>query len=251
MKPLIEQIILLCTVILVFISSTIPGCIMPGCIQGSGNYTSENRTVDNFRGIDLSGIGDVYLTQGENHLRIEAEDNIIKQMKTDVAGGRLSIYHKAGCINSRQPIKIFVSTPELDSLSISGSGRIISQSPIKSDALSLGISGSGSMELDMVCRDLETIISGSGTALLKGEAAYNKIIISGSGAMHGYDLLTDRTEATISGSGIAEINVQHELSTLISGSGSIYYKGNPTNISQTVSGSGRVIVLESAENGGH
>lgn len=249
MKQLIEQVRLTNEIIILSTISTIllvliSGCIMPGCIQGSGNYVSENRTVDDFRSIELSGIGDVYLTQGEKNLRIEAEDNIINQIKTDVAGGRLSIYHRAACINSHQPIKIFVSTPELDSLSVSGSGRIISQSPIKSDALSLGISGSGNMELDMVCRDLETIISGSGGVLLKGEAAYNKIIISGSGAMHGYDLWTDRTQATISGSGIAEINVRHELSTLISGSGSIYIKGNPTNVSQTVSGSGRVIVLE-------
>ncbi len=244
MKPLIEQIIPLCIVLLISISSTIPGCIMPGCIQGSGNYSTENRTVDDFSSIDLSGIGDVYLTQGEKDLRIEAEDNIIQEIKTEVGGGKLTIYHKARCINPHMPIKIFVSTPELESLSISGSGRIISQSPIDSKALNLRVSGSGNMELNAVCQDLQAMISGSGTALLKGEAARSEIVISGSGSMHGYDLQTDRSKVTISGSGIAEIYVMEELSALISGSGSLYCKGNPESVSQTVSGSGRVIVLD-------
>ena len=69
MKPLIEQIILISAisiVLLVFIS----GCIMPGCIQGSGSYAFENRTVDDFSSIDLAGIGDVYLGQEEEPLRI-------------------------------------------------------------------------------------------------------------------------------------------------------------------------------------
>jgi len=243
MKPLIEQIILISAmsiVLLVFIS----GCIMPGCIQGSGNYTFENRTVDDFSSIDLAGIGDVYLVQGEKHLRIEAEDNIIQDMKTDVSGGKLTIYQRADCIKPHEPIKIFVSTPELESVSISGSGWIISQSPIESDALSLGMSGSGSMELNILCQDLRATISGSGDALLKGVAKDSEIMISGSGAMHGYDLMTDRSDVTISGSGIAQVNAVDELNALISGSGSVYYKGYPRNVSQMVSGSGKVIVSE-------
>jgi len=35
-----------------------------------------------------------------------------------------------------------------------------------------------------------------------------------------------------------------ELNALISGSGSVYYKGYPRNVSQMVSGSGKVIVSE-------
>ena len=243
MKPLIEQIILISAmsiVLLVFIS----GCIMPGCIQGSGNYTFENRTVDDFSSIDLAGIGDVYLVQGEKHLRIEAEDNIIQDMKTDVSGGKLTIYQRADCINPHEPIKIFVSTPELESVSISGSGWIISQSSIESDALSLGMSGSGNMELNILCQDLRATISGSGDALLKGVTKDSDIMISGSGTMHGYDLMTDRSDVTISGSGMAQVNAMDELNALISGSGSVYYKGNPRNVRQMVSGSGKVIVSE-------
>ncbi len=125
MKTLIEQIIPMGTVLLALISSSVAGCIMPGCIQGSGIYITENRTVDDFSSIDISGIGDVYLIQGERELKIEAEDNIIQEIKTEVGDGKLTIYHKARCIKPHMPIKIFISTPELDELSVSGSGRVI------------------------------------------------------------------------------------------------------------------------------
>jgi hypothetical protein len=106
------------------------------------------------------------------------------------------------------------------------------------------MSGSGSMELNILCQDLRATISGSGDALLKGVAKDSEIMISGSGAMHGYDLMTERSDVTISGSGIAQVNAVDELNALISGSGSVYYKGYPRNVSQMVSGSGKVIVSE-------
>jgi hypothetical protein len=100
------------------------------------------------------------------------------------------------------------------------------------------------MELNILCQDLRATISGSGDALLKGVTKDSDIMISGSGAMHGYGLKTDRSNVTISGSGMAQVNAVDELNALISGSGSVYYKGHPRNVSQMVSGSGKVIAFE-------
>ena len=223
MKIRIETIIGLSLILLVLLS----GCIMPGCIQGSGNYTTVNKTVDNFSSIDLSGVGDVYLSQGPRHLSIVAEDNIIRELKTDVIGNRLIISHTAACVSPQRPIKIYTSTPDIESLYVSGSGRIIGLSPINSDVLSIGINGSGNINLDIICRDLSTTISGSGSAVLKGRAMNSGVNISGSGAVHSYDLETNRTEVTIDGSGIAEVNAFDELNALVLGRGNVFHKGDP------------------------
>ena len=217
------------------------GCIQPGCIQGSGNYLAENRTVDDFGSISFSSAGEVYLSQGPKHLRIEAEDNIIAELMTEVGSGRLTIRHTAACINPHKPVKIYVSTPHIEGLDISGSGSITGLSPIESDALRIDISGSGDINLDVDCKDLSTTISGSGSAVLKGRATDNSVDISGSGAVHSYDLETNRSTVRISGSGTAEVNVHDELNTNISGSGSVSYKGRPRMTSQEISGSGSVM----------
>jgi hypothetical protein len=54
--------------------------------------------------------------------------------------------------------------------------------------------------------------------------------ISGSGAVHSYDLETNRTEVTIDGSGIAEVNAFDELNALVLGRGNVFHKGDPTKI---------------------
>ena len=45
---------------------------------------------------------------------------------------------------------------------------------------------------------------------------------------------------SISGSGRATINLEGELDVRISGSGNVYYKGNPTGVNSSTSGSGKV-----------
>jgi hypothetical protein len=51
-----------------------------GCgpiIEGSGHITTEARQVSNFSQVELLGIGELNVTQGDKEtLRIEAEDNL-------------------------------------------------------------------------------------------------------------------------------------------------------------------------------
>lgn len=54
------------------------------------------------------------------------------------------------------------------------------------------------------------------------------------------DLVTEKCEVRISGSGDVEVNVQEELTSKISGSGDIRYKGEPKRVNNHSSGSGSV-----------
>lgn len=233
--------IILGTAILLIV--LISGCISPGCIQGSGNLRSENRTTVSFSSIELQGIGDLYVSQGPQSFRIEADDNILPVLKSDVIGGRLIISTSA-CIEPRKSIKIYASSPEIKGLHLSGSGNIIGLSPLHADYLDLEISGTGVIDLGVDCKDLRTGVTGSGNILLRGNATNSSVNISGSGNMHGYDLATKRSAIIISGSGRAELNVEDELDARISGSGGISYIGNPSKIKRQVSGSGSLVEVE-------
>jgi hypothetical protein len=111
---------------------------------------------------------------------------------------------------------------------------------IKADSLDLKLSGSGSMDLNLKAKNLRTEMPGSGTVLLRGTVDEQSADISGSGKIDGYDLATKRSEITISGSGAAEVNVSDEIVARISGSGAVYYRGNPERINEDISGSGVV-----------
>jgi hypothetical protein len=54
------------------------------------------------------------------------------------------------------------------------------------------------------------------------------------------DLVTNKCDVRISGSGDVEINVTDELDASISGSGSVLYKGDPKKLNSHSAGSGKV-----------
>jgi hypothetical protein len=219
----------------------VSGCLdFRGCINGSGNLKDEKRDLARFDGIELSGSAILHLTQGSpQSVRLEAEDNILDAISTEVSNGVLHIGTKR-CIRNTRPIKVYATAEKIESIAVSGSGSIIGTNTITSDDLRLEISGSGASDLDLRCRTLQMDISGSGRARLSGRVVEQSAQISGSGSILGYNLSTDRSDLTLSGSGTAQVNVSKELSVDISGSGMVYYIGSPGTIKESITGSGKL-----------
>lgn len=203
--------------------------------------TSEERTVSTFKGVVTGGSEDLYVTQGsEQKVRIEAEENIIKNIETNVRNGVLYIEHKDRYFSSHEQIKVYVTMKEIHGLKLTGSGNIIGETPIKTEELELGISGSGNIKLDVTATEINTGISGSGDIDLSGKTSDHNFKISGSGKIDAMDLKAENCAIQISGAGDAKINVSKKLDVKISGSGSVQYSGNPDKVNSNVSGSGSV-----------
>ncbi len=67
-----------------------------------------------------------------------------------------------------------------------------------------------------------------------------EISISGSGDYDGIGLAVDEASIRISGSGGAKVWAESKLNASVSGSGDVYYKGNPT-IDQRIDGAGKIV----------
>lgn len=90
--------------------------------------------------------------------------------------------------------------------------------------------------------DIESVtLSGAGLIALTGPKQ-NDITISlnGVGVIKAYDLMVSNANVLIGGTGEVEVYVTDELEGLISGSGLVYYRGDPF-INLPVTGSGSVI----------
>lgn len=211
------------------------------------SQTKETRDVGAFDFIAMNISGKAYVTQGnKNEVIIEAEERDMDNIKTEVRGGRLSIstrdngrwFRWGDGLDGR--VNIYITLKELRGVSVSGSGDVISQNIIKTDDFEASISGSGDIEVELDTRAVVSKITGSGNIELKGSAQKARLGISGSGKYFAEELKVDDYEISISGSGRAAINTNGELDVRISGSGSVYYSGNPTGVNTNVSGSGRV-----------
>jgi hypothetical protein len=207
----------------------------------------QNRKVDSFSEISLRIGAKVHLEQGEKqNLEIVAKPSTLEQIITEVKDGKLIIRfpNKDYFWKTFQPgeITIYITTPEINGLSISGSGDILSDETIKTKTLDLSVSGSGNIKLMALSAErVKSAISGSGNIILAGKDAAQdlSIAISGSGSLKALDYSADDVSVKVSGSGNVDIEAVKNLYVRIAGSGNVTYKGKPL-IDQSIAGSGKV-----------
>jgi hypothetical protein len=211
----------------------------------AGTAQGQDRQVEAFDRLSISIPGDIELRQGSTHsLSIEASDEVLEEIVTEVKNGHLRIRMKESNWNwwgrKAESIKVYITVPSLKELSLAGSGKLKGIGTFRSDALSCQISGSGKMDLDIDTRELETHISGSGDMIFSGKAETMEASISGSGSILAEELRTESCKVRISGSGSSKVNASKELDASISGSGHIQYSGSPAQLNVHTSGSGKI-----------
>jgi hypothetical protein len=231
------------------------------CEEGSGVIVQESRRVPAFRRLTLDLPGTVLLSQGPTSpLKIRTDDNLIDDVLTRLRGDddTLIIEAEDCCVHPTE-LTVQVSTEELDSLVIDGSGDVVLRGPFEAGDLSLSIEGSGSivaeelvaddmvlaidgsgdMDLELDAGSLRSSIGGSGGYRLSGTAAEHAIRIEGSGDIDAAALQTAATSVDIDGSGDCIVSADERLDVSIEGSGEVAYCGRP-QVSEAIDGSGEV-----------
>jgi hypothetical protein len=223
---------------LAVLSTVAAACQVFG-VRGSGEMITETRDVSGFTEVALQGSGTVTVeVTGTESLTIEAEDNLMPLLTSDVDGGRLELGAERG-ISPTQEITYAVTAVSLEGVSISGSGAL-NAADIAAGTFAAEISGSGDVTLrGMDMGELVVRIGGSGEIEIDGTADEIDVSISGSGSYFGEDLVSTAGRVDVSGSGDAVVNVTDRLEANVSGSGTIEYLGDPS-IESTVSGSGDI-----------
>jgi len=199
----------------------------------SAFISTAQTSTEPFSKIELSSIGKIFLQQGDSNSIVINTTGKREKISTQIKDGML-------IINSSIDAEYHIMMKNIDGISVSGSGEVVGETPLKSDALTLDVSGSGKMTMQLAVKMLNIDISGVGKIVLNGTADNVHIGISGSGKVDALDLKVADCTANISGMGKCNIDVTENLSTNISGMGTINYKMPPKNVRQDISGVGKI-----------
>lgn len=229
------------------------------CTSGKGSSEMYSLSLPEFTGIGLRMSGTVFLRQGEDRsVEVLGQENIVDRLKLEVDDLTWQI-DLEGCNRSYEALEIYITLPELDYVKISGSGDVVGETAflvddvdmlvsgsgnlsmsLDADHVNTKVSGSGDIDLILAANQLESEISGSGDLFFSGEVPTHLCHIRGSGETRAFDLITERSDIKISGSGSAEVYAANQLDINITGSGDVRYRGTPT-LNIDVDGSGRII----------
>jgi Putative auto-transporter adhesin, head GIN domain len=207
------------------------------CIKGSGTPITEDRNVGTFSKVEFGGSIKLKIKQDStNWMKITADDNIIKQIKTRVSGDVLKIEMDGNFCNSGEVV-VELSSKVWSGIKASGATQIISENQINSDDFELDLSGSSQVDLNLVAAKFKMETSGSSEIKLKGQARQSDVNVSGASEINAFDFVVSDFNIETSGSSKCAINVLNSLNVNSSGSSEILYKGLPKNINNKKSGS--------------
>lgn len=222
-------------------------------VKGNEQFASEERLAEPFNSLSASGSIDIQIEYSpiQAPLRIEAESNIIPLIKTTVKKGVLNIeFEKKRSISPNAAVRVIVSVPEIQSVTLGGSGNLIFGSGFNQPTLKVTINGSGSINfIDTKAEQLDIVVNGSGD--LRGSIFAHKDIrmnLKGSGNI---TLSIDETKtirANMKGSGGIKLTGKASNTILrSSGSGMFNCQSLTTDhadIKMSGSGGGRLSVTK-------
>jgi len=190
-------------------------------ITGSGVITSEERIVGTFNNILAPSSININVSYGTSqNITVKADDNIINRISTALNNNMLTIDLMQGNYNNITA-NVNIIVPSISEIKSTGSGDIVN---------------SGFLNLD----GITFINSGSGSITASGSSNTISVDNLGSGSFKGFKFITENSTINSSGSGSCEVFSNNTLTGVLTGSGSIFYKGSATvTISDT--GSGNVV----------
>ncbi len=190
-----------------------------GAEKGSGNVASENREVGEFSKLDVSHVFQVEVTaQSEYGVEVEADDNLLQFIKTEVRGDTLHIDLDQR-VKTGNAMKIRISAPNIERVDASGASRV-NISNLKNNELTIDTSGASKISLS-------------------GETGSLTVDVSGASQIDAGNLSAMISNVEASGASQVNVNVAKDLTANASGASRITYSG-PAHVSKNTSGASSV-----------
>lgn len=209
---------------------------MAASFTATAQTSEQNRQVSGYSGVAISGPFLTHVIIGDKEgVKLTVDENLIDKVETVVDNGTLNVRFKR---ESNLPWKkddynpkvaaVTVYVKTLSAVVSAGSGNTTVDNPVNASDFKITLAGSSAINIASlkVANTVTIRLSGSGTVNIGGSATEVSALISGSGEIKAKGFKTEKTSATISGSGNLYINAEKELNVTMIGSGNVYYTGN-------------------------
>ena len=220
----------------------------------SAQVTKKTLELPEFKSIYVNSNYTVYLKQtNKQEVTVEALTEIFSASEFKVEDGILminierkpenpnkSLWSKIDDIKLNPTMKVYVSVKNIAELQVNGNGKILSENSIASENFTVGLSGNGSLDVDIKGNNVKADVTGSGTLTLRGYATALNAVVAGSGTLNAFNCPLETAKVKVSGSGLANVNVAQNIDGWVYGSGQIKHKGNTKTATKKVYGSGTI-----------
>ena len=231
--------------------ASLTSCFQNCRAMDDGPIITSDRRVSSFDKIELSVPYDIFYTQGTKcSVKIEGPEKLVKRIATESDGQQLKVYFPIRETfrfgrNCGQ-VSIFITSPDVTSVVLRGSGTFVAKGKIDSDTLDLHLLGSGDMHVsDVICDQLTTFLQGSGDLTVDNvQAVLSRVRLLGSGDLCVKQQHVTTTDISLTGSGDIDMHMKNckNVSCKLIGSGDVTLTGDVATLNRSTTGSGDINV---------
>ncbi|RLD31745.1 MAG: hypothetical protein DRI88_04395 [Bacteroidetes bacterium] len=220
------------------------------CFKSTGPVTEEERPISGFHTVVLHDNVDLVLeSSGTNHLTIEAGENLMKKIITEVNDSVLTIsnYNSCNWVRSYEtPITAHLRFTQLDTIEYRSIGNITSIDTIHTNNMVIDVKeGAGEIGFTVNATFLHCNLHfGTATIKMKGLCEVCYVYSNSFGLIDNRSLITDFVYLNNRSSNDIYVYAHKTLGVTIENIGNVYYTGNPGNITLDRRGTGNLIKLE-------
>ncbi len=198
-------------------------------IIGSGKMLTKDYSFADFQSVDIGSAFRAGITQAETYsVSITADDNLFDYIKVDKTGSQLFIRfdHSRGYSNG--VVKIKITMPTLDELSLGGASTADVSGFQSSKAVNLSASGASTLNGSLSADSIALRVTGASKANLKGTTNSGYVTGDGASSLNLGDFTFDSASVRLDGATNATLGVKTKLDYSLSGASRLTYLGNPT-----------------------
>ncbi|MFM7217882.1 MAG: GIN domain-containing protein [Bacteroidota bacterium] len=218
------------------------------CTKSTGKIVTENRPLKGFTKLYLSDNVDVVLKKGTTYeVKVTAGLQLIDGIITELQGNKLYIRNENRCNwirNFNNSYTVELTFPvELESIYYDGAGSITCMDSLRRDGFAFECwNGSGDIHL-LLSTAASNLKIHLGRCLLdaQGYSSDSYIYLNDVGVVDASRLISSKTYVKSGSTGDATVNAHDELQVEIEHTGNVYYVGNPSTITRSITGSGRLL----------
>lgn len=210
-------------------------------IKGNGNVVSEDREISSdFDAIKVQQGINLYLTQGNStKLNVEADENILDLLLTEVKNGELKVYFEKNVYRAKAR-NVYLTTKEISKIRTSSGALVKSENTLQSNILDLDSSSGSSIKIYVNATEVTSECSSGADIDIFGNAE-----IFSAKASSGSSIDADKFEAVdvyakVSSGASIDVNVTGNLTAKASSGGNVNFEGNPTSVNKDTSSGGSV-----------
>lgn len=211
-------------------------------ITGSGHVTTEKRTVNgDFKNIEISNALDLVIEQSDKtEIIVEADDNLQKEITTNVENGVLVISCKFGNYNNITSKKITVKMPVIEGIEASSASTVNAITTLKGSNLILDSSSAAYVNLSAEYESVQINTSSASNQTISGKSLHVEASASSGSVINTTDLLANEIVTSASSGASVTVHPIVSLKAEASSGGSISYIGSPKSIQKEENSGGSV-----------